>query len=330
MVKKSAVLLIIVLLAIIFQIIFNNKELLNIYSTREEELLKDVVAEFTKKTGVKVHVFYGDTLPLLTCNKKNAKKNINAADLLISSNNIIMALLANKSMLQPIRIDNIVEQKWIPISKNPQLIVYIKDRMELGNRIENYEDLSNVKWHNRIIISESKEANNYSLLTFLIAHFGQEYAKIWLSGLINNLAHEPFPNEQDQLKALISKKADIAVISCSILAKLLQKDEKISNKIKVVFPNQQNYGLHTNFSGIGLFKTAKNKNNALKFIQYIITKDGQKLYAIKNNEYPVNNDTPLSPLLQNWSGFKEDTKTNDSLIYYARDALKMANTVGWR
>jgi ABC-type Fe3+ transport system substrate-binding protein len=54
----------------------------------------------------------------------------------------------------------------------------------------------------------------------------------------------------------------------------------------------------------GLAKNAPHKGNALKLIKFLASDEGQEMYAEMNNEYPVKEGVPWSPLIKSWGGFK--------------------------
>ena len=44
---------------------------------------------------------------------------------------------------------------------------------------------------------------------------------------------------------------------------------------------------HINISGAGVIKYSKNLKNAIKFLEFLISDEAQKIYAEKNYEYPI-------------------------------------------
>ena len=70
--------------------------------------------------------------------------------------------------------------------------------------------------------------------------------------------------------------------------------------IKPLFPNAGDRGSHVNISGMALAKHAPNKANAVKLMEFLASEEAQKIYAIANNEYPVNPKVPASDIVQSW------------------------------
>ncbi|MEK7810113.1 MAG: extracellular solute-binding protein, partial [Chloroflexota bacterium] len=73
----------------------------------------------------------------------------------------------------------------------------------------------------------------------------------------------------------------------------LQVAEK--SKVAVIYPDQGNdqIGLMVNTTGAGIIKSAKNLNNAKAFVDYLLSAEGQEVFAQLNYEYPLRKDAPL-------------------------------------
>lgn len=313
----------------------SNTNVLTIYSTKKEDSLKDTLQAFTSKTNIKINIIYDTANNLLNKIEKDGHRSV--ADVFISSDGLEITLAKNKGFLQKIKSEtlNLPNKEdnnndyWIPLSKSAWVIAYNKENVN-PSQIQNYEDLSDVKWNKKIILSESSHNNSHSLLAAFIIHSGTEYTKVWLNGIISNMIKKHPVNEIEQIKSLANGDGSIAIINSSVLAKIFQQNKNIQEKIGVIFPNQSNYGTHANISGIGILKNAKNKNGATLLIQHLLSEEGQYLYAVKNNEYPIHSNVKLPKPLSEWGIFKEDKlTTSESLVYYAKDAIKMAEITGW-
>src|SRR5690606_1077135 len=80
-----------------------------------------------------------------------------------------------------------------------------------------------------------------------------------------------------------------------------------AQKVGLFFPNQEGRGTHINISGAGVAKYAPNKENAIKFIEFLASEEAQKIFAHSNYEYPINEAVTPAETLQEWGEFKEDT-----------------------
>jgi iron(III) transport system substrate-binding protein len=149
-----------------------------------------------------------------------------------------------------------------------------------------------------------------------------------------NFARSPKGNDRDQVKAVLAEEGDIAIINTYYLGKLLNSKDSnevaAGKSVSVFFPNQEDRGSHINVSGIGIAKFAPNKENATKFIEYLVSKDVQEIFAQANYEYPVNNEAKSSDLLNSWGEFKEDTLSLTKLGELNKKAVIIFDEVKWR
>ena len=81
----------------------------------------------------------------------------------------------------------------------------------------------------------------------------------------------------------------MAVANHYYYAMLLNSDEQAdrdaANAVRLIFPNQDDRGAHVNISGAGVVKTAPNKENAIKFLEYLVSPQAQAIIASGNSEY---------------------------------------------
>ena len=84
-----------------------------------------------------------------------------------------------------------------------------------------------------------------------------------------------------------------------------------------------------NVSGAAVARYAPNKKNALRLLEFLVSSEGQKIYANKNNEYPVSEDVVRSELLQSWGGFRQDNLSLVEIAGKRVQALMIADRVGY-
>jgi iron(III) transport system substrate-binding protein len=101
-------------------------------------------------------------------------------------------------------------------------------------------------------------------------------------------------------------------------------------KLKIFFPNQQQRGTHINISGAGVAAYAPNQTNAVKFLEFLISPEAQKVFADANNEFPVRADVPAAPVVAAWGGFKADPVSVTALGKNNAQAVKIMDRVEWR
>ena len=97
----------------------------------------------------------------------------------------------------------------------------------------------------------------------------------------------------------------------------------------MIFPNQGDRGTHVNISGGGVAKHSKNKDEAVRFLEFLTSKTAQDLYGAVNFEYPVNPKVRVSVELQSWGVFLEDKMPIARIAKLAPKAQRIIDRVGW-
>ena len=138
-----------------------------------------------------------------------------------------------------------------------------------------------------------------------------------------------------KIRAAAAGQCSIVIANTYYLANMLSDKNKVddyqaASKIRVVWPNQDDRGTHVNVSGAGLLKTAPNKDNAIKLIEFLASNTAQKLYADVNFEYPVKAEIALHPILSSWGDFKADSLPLSKLGENNARAVQLMDRVAWK
>ena len=84
-----------------------------------------------------------------------------------------------------------------------------------------------------------------------------------------------------------------------------------------------------NVSGAVLAKNAPNKENGLKLIEFLVSDEGQNMYAEVNHEYPTKDGVARSELVESWGTFKVDSISLNEIAALRKAASEMIDKVGF-
>ncbi|BBM83869.1 Fe(3+) ABC transporter substrate-binding protein [Candidatus Uabimicrobium amorphum] len=318
-----------------------DKETVTIYTHRHYPSDKELYKQFTKETGIEVIVRKGKANELIKKIEIEGEKT--EADILITVDVGRLHFAQQKGVLQAVSSETLTKNVpehlrhkdgyWYALTKRARVIVHHKDRVK-PEELSTYEDLASEKWKGKIAIRSSSNVYNQSLLASVIVANGKEKAQSWAKSVVNNMARKPTGNDRDQVKAVAAGKADLAVVNTYYLGKLLNSDnaDEVSagKAVKIFFPNQNDRGTHVNISGAGVTKHTKNKENAMKLIEFLTGKEAQKTFAQVNYEYPIHPEVKPSELVASWGEFKEDKVNLAELGANNKEAVKVFDVVGWK
>ena len=320
----------------------NGSNEVNVYSARKGYLLKPLIEAFKNDTGIKVNIISGKSKAL---QKRIEQEGVNTrADVLLTvdAGNLYKAKKMN--LLQPIDSDKLkilipphlrdIDNQWFGLSIRSRVIMYNQKKVN-KSELSTYEDLANSKWKGRICIRSSNNIYNQSLLASLISHLGEKEAKVWAKKIVNNFSKKPKGNDRTQMTSVVLGECDITLVNTYYLGKWItskkESERKYAKQISVFFPNQSNRGAHINISGAGVTKYSKNKNNAIRFIEYLANEKAQELYAHANHEYPIRNTVSVSDVVQSWGyPFKQDALSLNELGKNNIKAVKIFDEVNWQ
>lgn len=318
-------------------------EELNVYSARKEKLIKPLLDQFTEATGIKVNLLTGKADALLK--KLELEGENTPADVLITTDAGRLYRAQQADVLQPIESATLEEHipanlrdadnYWFGLTYRARPIMYVKDKVK-PDELSTYEALTDAQWKGRICIRSSNNIYNQSLVASMLASQKAEKTQDWASGLVKNFARPPKGGDRDQIKAAAAGQCDIAIANSYYYAAMLsggdEKQKAAAEKLAIFWPNQgeEGRGTHINVSGAAVTKAAKNKDNAIKLLEYMMQDEAQRWYSDVNGEYPVKAGVAASELLQSWGEFKADALNLSDLGTHNAQALKIMDKVGWK
>lgn len=315
-------------------------EVVNVYSHRHYAVDKQLYKLFKEETGITVNLIKASSAELIKRIEKEGKYT--KADVLLTTDVGMLELARSKGIFQPIEsnflnatIPAYLKDKdnlWFAITKRARVIAYNIDEIS-KDEIKTYDDLTLPKYKGRIVITKSTEVYNQSLLASFIVKNGPAAAATWAKGIKENMARKPTGVDKDSLRAIAAGMGDVAIVNTYYLGQLIGgnsiSDRATAEMIGVIFPNQTTGGTHINVSGAGVVVNAKNKNNAIKFIEFLASVHAQEEFAKLNYEYPVNPQAQVPKLLQSWGTFNEDKTSLYKVGAKNKDAVKIFHEVSW-
>ena len=315
----------------------------NVFSARHYDSDIQLYEKFTAKTGIKVNIISGKDKAL---QKRITEEGSDClADLYITADAGRLGTFEAKGMFQNSMSSaikaavpsNFRSSKWTGIAKRARIIYYSPERVNENDlNGMRYEDLADPKWKGRVVIRKSNNVYNQSLVASLIKNNGKKATAEGAKGVVDNMARDSKGNDRAQILAVAAGEAYLAVANTYYLALMLSgkkgpEQQAAAKKVLPFFPNQGDRGTHMNISGGGILKHAPNKNNAIKLLEFLLTKEAQQHIVNNTFEYPmIDGVEPHELVAQMGLEFKQDLKTKVSKYGKNQaDALKIMTEAGW-
>lgn len=270
----------------------------NIYSARHYDTDLALYEAFTAATGIAVNLIEGSGDEMFA--RIQAEGANSPADLFITVDGGRLHNAVEAGFFQPVDSAVLAERVpealrhpdnlWFGLTTRARVIFYSTER-GLPEGVANYEDLANPELAGKICIRTSSNIYNVSMMAELIEAIGEDAAEDWARGLAANLARAPQGGDTDQIRAVAAGECDLAVANTYYWGNLKTSGDPanvaVADATAFIFPNQDNRGTHVNLSGAGVMATAPNPENAVKFLEFLLSDEAQVVLADSNNEYPV-------------------------------------------
>jgi len=277
-------------------------EVLNLYSARHYSTDEALYSNFTKATGIKINRIDADDSGVLARLKTEGASSPADVILLVDAARLWRADI--DGLFQPIKSKALVAaipaqyrakatpegESWFGFSTRARVVVYNKASVKASD-VDTYEKLANPALKGKFCVRSGSHPYNLSLFGAVVEHLGAKKGEAWLAGLVANMARKPQGGDTDQIKGVGSGECGFALTNSYYLARIMRSekvdDKALMEKIGVIFPNQHLWGTYVNVAGGAVAKYAPNKSNAIKFLEYLATKEAQDYFANGNNEWPT-------------------------------------------
>jgi iron(III) transport system substrate-binding protein len=311
----------------------------NIYSSREPQLVEPMLKAFSDKTGIKTNVvFVRDGL-----NERLAAEARNSpADVMLTVDITRLTEAKDQGLTQPVvsqPVNAIVpanlrdpEGNWVALTLRARVVYASKERVKQD--AITYEELADPKWRGKLCSRSGQHPYNTAAIAAMIAHKGAEAAEAWLKGVKANLAHKPAGGDREQVRDVFAGKCDLALGNTYYMG-LMQTNEKNpeqkhwASAVKVLFPNAGDRGTHVNVSGVAVAKNAPNRDSAVKLVEFLVSDEAQRLYASVNHEYPVNPKLEPSATVKAWGTLKADSLPLGDISKHRKQASEIVDKVNF-
>ena len=337
---KSIVRLIATTLASLAFSVQAEEKVLNLYSARHYQTDEALYANFTKQTGIRINRIEGKEDELLERIRNEGSNS--PADVFLSVDAARLAKARELGLFAPVssraldaRIPaNLRTDDWYSFSTRARVIVYNKAEIKPGD-VQTYDDLANPRLKGKLCSRSGSHPYNLSLMASVIAHEGEARAEAWARGMVANFARAPKGGDSDQIKAVAAGECGVALSNTYYVARLMRstrpEDQKMMEKVGVVWPNQATTGTHINVSGGGMLKTAPHKEAATRFLEYLASDEAQRYFADGNNEWPVVDSVKVvNPALETLGKFKADGLPVKNLAMYQVKAQMIYDRAGYK
>lgn len=320
-------------------------EVVNVYSSRHYDTDDALYERFSAETGIKVNLIEGNSDQLLA--RIQREGDLSPADVFVTVDAARLERALQAGVLASVESEQLEQRvpeflrdpdgRWFALTRRVRLIVASKDRVPAG-AITSYADLADERWRGRVLIRSSSSVYNQSLVASLFHRIGAEATQAWCEGVVANFARTPQGGDRDQVRAIAAGEGDVALVNHYYVARMLAgegADREAAESVRLIFPDQDSSdtplgGAHVNICGAGVVKNAPNRENAIRFIEFLLSDAAQEALAEGNFEYPVVESVEVADVLKRFQAFRSADVPVSAMAEKNRDAVETMDRAGWR
>ncbi len=304
---------------------------LTLYTSRAEALFKPVVEAFNARyPGIKLIVLSGSNGELAA--KILEERTNPKADVLINSDTLTMESLAAEGVFEPNDSQAIAavpeayraaDGNWVALTLRPRVIMYNTDLVKPEELPKSLLDLADPKWKGQIGSADSRNGAMMANLVALRKLAGDQKTADFVKGLVANET-QWFSGHTEVRKAVGAGELKLGFVNHYYYH--LSKAE--GAPVGIIYPDQDTFGLVVNSTNAGIIKGSKNVELAKTFVDFMLSPDGQKVFAEKNFEYPVTPNVALAEGVPPLADFRLADVTLKTMWDELEPTKQMAQSAG--
>ena len=269
----------------------NDPGSLVVYSGRSESLVGPIIEQFADATGIDVSTKYGSTGEIAATLLEEADNS--PADVFFAQDPGGLGAVAQAGMFDPLpsEITNLAptwaqspNALWIGISGRARVLVYNTDNLTESDLPDSIFDLTDPKWKGRIGWAPTN-GSFQAMVTAMRELWGDDRTTDWLRGM---QANEPsvYPKNTPQVAAAAAGEIDIGLVNHYYLHRFLH-EEGDDFSARNYHPRAGGPGSIVLVAGAGILQTSQNRENAERFLTFMLSTVGQQYFAGQTYEYPL-------------------------------------------
>ena len=265
---------------------------LTIYSGRAESFVKPMFDEFTKRTGIKLSVRYGDSAALAATLLEEGGNS--PADLFFAQDAGALGAVASKGRLSVLPATTLRKvptrfrapgKRWVGISARARVVAYNTDAVQRTDLPATIWGYTAPRFKGKIGLPPTN-ASFQAFVTAMRLRAGDDRTRDWLLALKANDVKFYSGNAQ-VLTAIASREIELGFVNHYYLYQL--KEQRPTAPVANHFLTGRDPGALINVAGAGVLTSSSKKAAATRLINFLLEKQAQRFFARSPGraEYPL-------------------------------------------
>lgn len=317
--------------------VFAQSREVRVYSGRHYSSDNAIYEKFTKATGIRVRLLESNDAAIIERLRREGKNS--SADVMILVDAARLDNATREGMFQPIRSGQLMRDvplslrdpqgRWFGLTRRVRALA-INPSVVNPNLVNTYADLARPQLKDKVCLRNRSSVYNQSLVASQMVLRGDTAAAQWVKNMINNTEEDFFTSDMSLARAVARGECGVALVNSYYVARMLSgqtgaADKALAQRITIKYPNPA----HVNVSGAGVTRHAKNKEEAIRLIEFLSSPTGGEGYASGSFEYPLKG-FGNNPILRRFGNFKSDGVAASQLGAKTQAAIRLMAANGWQ
>ena len=273
-----------------------------VYSGRNEELVGELLERYQKDTGEKLEIRYGDSSDLAATLLE--ERDNTPADVFLSQDAGALGAVEAEGLLAPLprpTLDKVEPRfrseqgRWVGLTGRSRVIAYDKRELKERDLPQSVFDVPEEEWKGRVGWAPTNPSFE-SFVTAMRKLEGEDRARRWLEDMVANDT-QVYSNNISVRDAIANGEIDLGLINHYYVAEAVA-EEGPDYPVGVFFPPNGDLGSLINVSGGAILGSSEKDDKARRFIDYLLSADGQRYFAEVTKEYPLAAGVEPDPALE--------------------------------
>jgi iron(III) transport system substrate-binding protein len=266
---------------------------LTVYSGREEEIVEPLFDRFEKRTGIDVKVRYGESAELAATIAEERERT--PADVFLAQDPGTVGSVGREDDLVAELPERLLERvparfrdpagRWVGISGRSRVVAYNTELLKESDLPETIFGFADPRWKGKIGFPPTN-ASFQAFVTAMRLTVGEERTRDWLEAID---ANDPKLYEKNLQTVEAVGRGEIEVGLVNHYYLFIAKEEEPDLPVANHYLSGRDPGALVSVSAAAILGPSNDREEAERFIEYLLSREGQRFYAeeAEEAEYPL-------------------------------------------
>lgn len=277
---------------------------LTVYSGRQRDLIEPILDRFGEENGIKMRIRYGDTAALASQIIEEGDRS--PADVFLSQDGGALGALEDRKVLAALPRRTLAKVaskyrsrrgRWVGTSGRARIVAYDKRELSESQLPDSVFDFTRRRWRGKLGWAPTN-ASFQAFITAMRKISGEERAERWLRDMVGN-GIRSYPNNIAIRDAIAAGEIEAGFINHYYVAEAYAEEGR-DYPVGIHTLSARDPGSLVNVAGVGILRSSEKRSAALRLVDFLLGREGQRYFARETREYPlaagVRADSSLTPL----------------------------------